>query len=161
MNVNDVVCVGAEPIVLVDYLAVELGDEDVLREIAVGLKAGAEPAGVEIPGGVGGRAARAGPRAPLAARLRPTRTRAGRPASRRPAGVFGYATVADALLEPTVIYVRAVLELLRSGIEVHGLTHIAGGGLGNLLRLNREVGSRSTSRCPCRLCANSCRRSAT
>ena len=73
MNVNDVVCVGAEPIVLVDYLAVELGDEDVLREIAVGLKAGAEPAGVEIPGGVGGRAARAGPRAPLAARLRPDR----------------------------------------------------------------------------------------
>ena len=48
---------------------------------------------------------------------------------------LGGASVADALLEPTVIYVRAVLELLRSGIPVHGLAHITGGGLLNLLRL--------------------------
>jgi phosphoribosylformylglycinamidine cyclo-ligase len=34
-----------------------------------------------------------------------------------------------------VIYVRAVLELLRSGLPVHGLAHITGGGLLNLLRL--------------------------
>ena len=46
------------------------------------------------------------------------------------------ASVADALLEPTVIYVRAVLELLRSDVAVHGLAHITGGGLLNLLRLN-------------------------
>ena len=51
MNVNDVVCVGAEPIALLDYLAVEQADPDVMREIAVGLKRGAELAGVEIPGG--------------------------------------------------------------------------------------------------------------
>jgi phosphoribosylformylglycinamidine cyclo-ligase len=44
------------------------------------------------------------------------------------------------LLEPTVIYVRAVLELLRSGLPVHGLAHITGGGLANLLRLNDQVG---------------------
>ena len=49
---------------------------------------------------------------------------------------LGGASVADALLEPTVIYVRAVLELLRSGLPVHGLAHITGGGLANLLRLN-------------------------
>ncbi len=48
--------------------------------------------------------------------------------------------MADALLEPTVIYVRAVLELLRSGVPVHGLAHITGGGLTNLLRLGRSVG---------------------
>ncbi len=30
MNVNDVVCVGAEPIALVDYLAVEQADPEVL-----------------------------------------------------------------------------------------------------------------------------------
>jgi phosphoribosylformylglycinamidine cyclo-ligase len=46
--------------------------------------------------------------------------------------------VADALLEPTVIYVRAALELLRSDIAVHGLAHITGGGLRNLLRLGGE-----------------------
>ena len=44
--------------------------------------------------------------------------------------------MADALLEPTVIYVRAVLELLRSAVPVHGLAHITGGGLLNLLRLD-------------------------
>jgi phosphoribosylformylglycinamidine cyclo-ligase len=46
--------------------------------------------------------------------------------------------VADALLEPTVIYVRAVLDLLRSDIAVNGLAHITGGGLRNLLRLGGE-----------------------
>ena len=48
--------------------------------------------------------------------------------------------MADVLLEPTVIYVRAVLELLRSGPPVHGLAHITGGGLSNLLRLGAGVG---------------------
>src|SRR5215216_255451 len=51
MNVNDVVCVGAEPIAVLDYLAVERADPAVMREIGVGLKRGAELAGVEIPGG--------------------------------------------------------------------------------------------------------------
>ena len=37
----------------------------------------------------------------------------------------------------TVIYVRAVMELLRSDVAVHGLAHITGGGLLNLLRLGR------------------------
>ena len=48
--------------------------------------------------------------------------------------------MADALLEPTVIYVRAVLELLRSGLDVRGLAHITGGGVLNLLRLQADVG---------------------
>ena len=48
--------------------------------------------------------------------------------------------LADQLLEPTVIYVRAALELIRSDIPVHGLAHITGGGLLNLLRLNEHVG---------------------
>ncbi len=53
---------------------------------------------------------------------------------------LGGATVADALLAPTVIYVRAALDLLRSGVAVHGLAHITGGGLKNLLRLGTGVG---------------------
>ena len=44
------------------------------------------------------------------------------------------------LLEPTEIYVKPVLELLRSEVEVRGLAHITSGGLGNLLRLAAEVG---------------------
>ncbi len=39
-----------------------------------------------------------------------------------------------------MIYVRAVLELLRSDMPVHGLAHITGGGLLNLLRIGGGVG---------------------
>ena len=73
MNVNDLVCVGAEPIALLDYLAVERAEPDMLRGIAEGLKRGAEQAGVEIPGGELRPAPGAAPRPPLAARLRPER----------------------------------------------------------------------------------------
>jgi phosphoribosylformylglycinamidine cyclo-ligase len=51
MNANDLVCVGAEPLALLDYLAVEEAVPDILTAVARGLRAGAEAAGVEIPGG--------------------------------------------------------------------------------------------------------------
>jgi phosphoribosylformylglycinamidine cyclo-ligase len=51
MNANDLICVGAEPIALLDYIAVEEADPDMLTAIAEGLRAGAEAAGIEIPGG--------------------------------------------------------------------------------------------------------------
>lgn len=51
MNANDLVCVGAEPIALLDYIAVEEADAEMLTAIAEGLRAGAEAAGIEIPGG--------------------------------------------------------------------------------------------------------------
>ena len=51
MNVNDVVCVGAEPIAMLDYLAVQRAEPELLEQLAVGLKEGAEQAGIEIPGG--------------------------------------------------------------------------------------------------------------
>ncbi|RLG91924.1 MAG: phosphoribosylformylglycinamidine cyclo-ligase [Candidatus Hecatellales archaeon] len=51
MNVNDVICVGAEPISFVDYLAVQKPDPKILGEIAKGLALGAEKAGITIVGG--------------------------------------------------------------------------------------------------------------
>lgn len=51
MNANDVICVGAEPIAMLDYLSVAEADEAMLVSIAEGLKAGAEMAHIEIPGG--------------------------------------------------------------------------------------------------------------
>lgn len=51
MNVNDIICVGAEPIAMLDYLAVEKADPDQCEQIGVGLARGAELAGIEIPGG--------------------------------------------------------------------------------------------------------------
>ena len=183
MNVNDLICVGAEPIAMLDYLAVEQADPEALARIATGLKVGAEAAGVEIPGGelavlpelirghpsphgfdlcgtaigtvaldaiVTGADATPGdallgiPSSGLHSNGYTLARRAlleegGLELGDQP-GVLGGATVADALLEPTVIYVRAVVDLLRSGVPVHGLAHITGGGLRNLLRLNDRVG---------------------
>jgi phosphoribosylformylglycinamidine cyclo-ligase len=183
MNVNDLVCVGAEPLAVLDYLAVERADPEMAEALARGLKAGAEAAGVEIPGGelaqlpelirghpspygfdltaaavgtvaldaiVSGSACAPGdaliglPSSGVHSNGLTLARRAlledgGLALDDRP-DELGGATVADALLEPTVIYVRAVLELLRSDVPVHGLAHITGDGLDNLLRLNPDVG---------------------
>jgi phosphoribosylformylglycinamidine cyclo-ligase len=40
MNVNDVICVGAQPISMVDYIAIDHADADMLGAIAIGLAAG-------------------------------------------------------------------------------------------------------------------------
>lgn len=51
MNVNDAICVGAEPVSFLDYIAIERATPEVLEQIARGLYAGAELAGVSIVGG--------------------------------------------------------------------------------------------------------------
>ncbi len=51
MVVNDILCVGAEPIALVDYLAVENPDPETASEIAEGLVKGAEESNISIIGG--------------------------------------------------------------------------------------------------------------
>ncbi|MBM2812128.1 MAG: purM [Chloroflexi bacterium] len=51
MNVNDLLCVGATPVTMVDYLAVQKAEPDMLEQIAVGLCEGARQARVSIPGG--------------------------------------------------------------------------------------------------------------
>jgi len=183
MNVNDVVCVGAEPIALLDYLAVEQADPDALARIAEGLRVGAQSANIEIPGGelavlpelIRGHPSPHGfdlcgtaigtvalDAIVTGAEAQPGDAIVGLPSSglhsngytlaRRAVfeqGGLGFddtppelggATVADALLEPTVIYVRAALALLASDVELHGLAHITGGGVANMLRLGQGVG---------------------
>ena len=51
MVVNDILCVGAEPIALVDYLAVEKPDPERAAEIAEGLVKGANESRIAIIGG--------------------------------------------------------------------------------------------------------------
>ncbi|MDX6584112.1 MAG: phosphoribosylformylglycinamidine cyclo-ligase [Solirubrobacterales bacterium] len=51
MNVNDLICVGAEPIAMLDFILCRSADPDVCGAIGVGLRRGAERAGIEIPGG--------------------------------------------------------------------------------------------------------------
>lgn len=51
MNVNDAICVGAEPIAFVDYLAVEDPDPEFTRQIGIGLEEAAKLANVSLVGG--------------------------------------------------------------------------------------------------------------
>lgn len=51
MNVNDVICVGADPIAMVDYVAVNAVDETMVEELGLGLAEGARRAEISIPGG--------------------------------------------------------------------------------------------------------------
>jgi phosphoribosylformylglycinamidine cyclo-ligase len=51
MNVNDLICVGAEPIALLDFILCSQANPEICDRIGAGLREGAELAGVEIPGG--------------------------------------------------------------------------------------------------------------
>ncbi|NJE54077.1 phosphoribosylformylglycinamidine cyclo-ligase [Thermococcus sp. 21S9] len=166
MNVNDLLCVGAKPVALVDYLAVREPDERVFGEIAKGLYAGAEQAGIAIVGGetavmpdlingfdLAGTAIGIVEKGKVITgeKIKPGDAVIGISSS----GIHSNGmTLArkllipkygldyeyegrklwEWLLEPTRIYVGAVLELIE-GVEVHGLAHITGGGLANLKRL--------------------------
>jgi phosphoribosylformylglycinamidine cyclo-ligase len=171
MNVNDVICVGAEPLAMLDYIAVRKADPAVCEEIGVGLARGAELAGVEIPGGelaqlgdlvssVDVSGACFGTVALDAivdgAAVRPGDSIIGLPSSGIHSNGYTLARstlsgipldderlgrpLGDVLLEPTEIYVKPIVELLRSAVAVRGLAHITSGGTANLLRLAAEVG---------------------
>lgn len=174
MNVNDVICVGAEPLAMLDTIAIDRADPELCEQIGVGLARGAELAGIEITGGeiaqlgdlvrgfdlfgscigavaldaiVDGSAVEPGdpviglPSSGVHSNGYTLARSAleGLPLDEDPEGRLGR-PLGEALLEPTEIYVKPVLELLRSEVEVRGLAHITSGGLGNLLRLAAAVG---------------------
>lgn len=51
MNVNDVICVGARPVSMVDYIACSFTDREVFEQLGKGLAEGARQAGISISGG--------------------------------------------------------------------------------------------------------------
>lgn len=51
MNVNDLICVGARPLAMLDYIAVEDASGPLLGELGKGLYEGARLAGISIPAG--------------------------------------------------------------------------------------------------------------
>jgi phosphoribosylformylglycinamidine cyclo-ligase len=180
-NVNDVICVGAVPLALLDYIATDKIDEGVLEEVARGLFLGAELAGIAIPGGeiaqIGEMLAKSkdgGPtldlvgtaigavpqdRTPLdGANVTPGDAILGLPSSGLHSNGYSLARhalfkkggmqlndqvngrrLADALLQPTRVYVKAAESLWAAGITPHGMAHISGGGLLNITRLAANV----------------------
>ena len=171
MNVNDLICVGAEPIAMVDFILCREADPEVCGAIGVGLRRGAELAGIEIPGGeiaqvgeiVSGWELGASAIGTVAldaivdgSVIEPGDPVIGLPSSGLHSNGYTLARrvlddfpldddrlgrpLGEVLLEPTEIYVRPVLELLGSPLDVRGLAHITGDGLNNLLRLAAPVG---------------------
>ncbi len=174
MNVNDVICVGAEPLAMVDYIAVDKADPEVCAEIGVGLARGAELAGIEITGGElaqlgelvrgvdvsGACIGRVGLDAIVdGSAVEPGDVVIGLPSTgihsngytlarsalagigldEDPEGRLGR-PLGEELLQPTQIYVKPIVALLRSEADVRGLAHITSGGTKNLLRLAADVG---------------------
>ncbi|HLH81868.1 MAG TPA: phosphoribosylformylglycinamidine cyclo-ligase [Trebonia sp.] len=182
-NVNDLICVGAVPLALLDYMATDRIDEGVLDEVARGLFLGAELAGIAIPGGeiaqIGDMLADPGGGGPMldlvgtaigalppgreavdGSAVRPGDVVIGLPSSGLHSNGYSLARhalfrkgkmtlsdqvpgagrrLADALLQPTRVYVKAIEALWAAGIAPRGMAHISGGGLLNLARLAADV----------------------
>ncbi len=176
MVVNDILCVGAEPIAMVDYLAVEEPNPEIASEIGKGLKTGCQQAKIAMIGGetaslpkiikdfdlagtgigfvdkediVTGSEIKDGD---IILGIASSGIHSNGLSLARKAllDIANYnvddklpsdesITVGEALLEPTIIYVDPIMDLLKSGIEVHGLGHITGGGFSNLKRLNKNM----------------------
>jgi len=176
MNVNDLVCIGAEPIAMVDYVGVEKLDDGLMEQVATGLAEGARQANISIPGGetaqlpglingldLVGTAVGLCPMERLnwGQHTKPGDVVIGLKSSgvhsnglslaRRALFEEGGLTVdsevaelgrtaGEELLEPTRIYVRAVMALFEAGLETKAICHITGEGLLNLNRVGADVG---------------------
>ena len=174
MNVNDLICVGAEPIAMVDFILCRTADPDICGQIGVGLRRGAEAAAIEVPGGeiaqvgeiVNGWELSGTAVGTIAleaiidgGRIEPGDVVIGLPSSGLHSNGYTLARRAlsqlsihedpddrlgrplgEEMLEPTEVYVRPILELIGSEVDVRGLAHITGDGLNNLLRLAAPVG---------------------
>ena len=182
MNANDVICVGAEPIAMLDYIAVDVADDRMLEQIGKGLLEGARQANISIPGGEISqipeiiRADRPGHGFDLVgtcvglvdkdAVLDGSRVRAGHViVGLASTGIHSNGltharkvlledsrveldqrvpelgrTLGEELLEPTRIYVRAVLPMLSERLAISALCHVTSDGFLNLRRVNAPVG---------------------
>jgi len=165
MSVNDILCVGAEPLVGVDYIALAKEDDSLVEEIMKGLVKGAEESSCAIVGGetavipemihggkrpfdltftVVGRVKRR----ILGEQIRKGDIIIGLESSGLHSNGYTLARKAldipkwgNDMLVPTRIYVRAVLEMIDAS-ELHGIAHITGGAFSKVNRLNKEVGYR-------------------
>ena len=176
MNVNDAICVGAEPLAFVDYLAIDDPDPSITSEIGKGLNRGAELSNITIIGGetaslpeiingfdlagtclahgkkdriITGESIEQGD---IIIGLSSSGIHSnGYTLTRKiieessysyhdpfPNKIYIGKTIGEVLLTPTSIYVKEIIALLNE-ITIHGLAHITGGGLRNLLRLNKQV----------------------
>lgn len=182
MNVNDVICVGAEPTTMVDYIAVEEARPELLKEIAKGLVEGAHISNINIPAGeiaqvpelikgysrgsgcdvvgtciglvdldkiIVGQNLQAGD---VVIGIASSGVHSNGLTLARKAllekGKYNVdtfvpelgRTIGEELLKPTHIYVREVMELIKSGLSIKALVHITSDGFLNLARIDNNLG---------------------
>jgi len=165
MNVNDLICVGAEPVAMVDYLALEKMDQRLVNDLMIGLKKGARDAGIAIVAGetavmpdvvhgfdlsamsigivkknriITGEKVKAGD---ATIGLPSTGIHSnGLTLARKILFRKGFdRKLAKGLLTPTKIYVREIMKLLRLRVQIHGLAHITGGAFSKLKRIGERA----------------------
>ena len=178
MNVNDIICVGARPVSMVDYIACSHTDPEVFSQLGQGLAEGAWQAGISISGGeisqikeiisgidligacighvplnkvntgkdiqpgnliVGLASSGVHSNGLTLAR----RVLLGDSLEEQKSRISNYEeflgqTLGEALLQPTRIYVKPVLEMLDSGINLKAMVHITSGGFCNLNRVESD-----------------------
>ncbi len=165
MNVNDIICLGAEPLALVDYLALEKPQPRLVMEIMKGLEKGAREASVAVVSGetaiVPDLVRSFDLSATVVGIVRKSKVITGAHAEPgdvilglRSSGIHSNGLtlarkllfsrtpdpgIARELLRPTRIYVKPVTRLLRAGVEIHGLAHVTGGAYSKL----RRIGTRA------------------
>ncbi len=168
MNVNDIICLGAKPIGFVDYLAYERLTLDAVEGIAQGLLEGARQANTPILGGETATLPDLVKGFDLAGTalgvVRKDKVITGQglavgdvlfglPSSGIHSNGLTLARkvaklddilpdntpVSEALLIPTRIYVKEIMQLIEE-VPVKGLAHITGGGIRKLKQLNPKVG---------------------
>lgn len=154
MNVNDILCVGAEPLFFLDYIACGKLEQPVLMEVVRGIVRGCLESNCVLLGGetaqmpllygprdfdlAGFAVGMVRPDAMITGeKVRPGHAVLGLSSSGVHANGFTLVQkalsrsrlkkLAPALLKPTRIYVRAVLGLLKNSIPVTGIAHITGG----------------------------------
>jgi len=160
MGVNDVICVGAEPIALVDYLALEKTNDEMVEEIMKGLVEGAKQADTVIIGGetaimadvikgIHGRGFDLAvtvlgvvdkDKIITGEKMKPGDIVIGLESSGIHSNGLTLARKVllreyyKELLIPTKIYVNPVLEIVKK-CNVHGLANITGGAFSKLMRI--------------------------
>ena len=164
MCVNDIICMGAEPVSLVDYLAVEQTNEQMINEIMKGLVEGAKQADVAIVGGetavmkdvITGIKGRGFDLAAMCVGIvDKDKIITGEKIisgdiiiGLESSGIHSNGlTLArkvlpkkyyKELLRPTLIYVKPVLEIIKN-CDVHGLANITGGAFSKLMRIGEKA----------------------
>ena len=178
MNVNDVICVGARPVSMVDYIACSHTDPEVFNQLGQGLAEGARQSNISISGGeisqikeiisgidligacIGhvslnkvntGKDIKPGNLIvglassgihsnglTLARRILLGETIEEQKSRINEYDQFLGQTLGEALLEPTKIYVKPVMEMLDSGIDLKAMVHITSGGFCNLNRVESD-----------------------